>query len=50
MKRFLTLSCLFLTLALTGCSGLYVAKQGTPSDELQANIAASEEAKQARLK
>ena len=50
MKRSLTLACLVLTLASSGCSGLYVPHPATPPAELKANIAAAEQAKQARLK
>jgi hypothetical protein len=50
MKRFITLSCVLFTMTLAGCSGLYVQKDGTPQDEMQANIDAAESAKQERLK
>ncbi len=50
MKRFITLSCVLFSMTLAGCSGLYTPKDGTPQDEVQANIDAAESAKQERLK
>lgn len=50
MKRFVILSSVLFTILLSGCSSQYVLKNGTPTEELQANVSASEDAKQERLK
>lgn len=47
--RLVSLSLLFVSLAVCGCSSAYVAKPGTPNNEINSNVASAQGDKETRV-